>query len=72
MLLPSVPSATPMPEFLKTGVMGQKCCLRVALLDGAQPDSTHELAMRCPACGHRWVWRDPDLPEEEPIQNAQR
>ena len=42
-----------MPEFPKTGLMCQKCCLRVALLDDAQPDSMHELA-----CGARHAGTD--------------
>jgi hypothetical protein len=41
------------------------CYGLVGVLADAQPDSLDELAMHCPACEHRWVWRDPDSTEPE-------
>ena len=58
--------------FPKTGLMCHRCRRRIAVLDDPAPDSTLELAMHCPACGNRWVWRDPDGPEEKSLLIGRR
>jgi len=46
----------------KTGLVCEACQADVVTLEDIQPDSPRELAFACPACGHRWVWREPEEP----------
>jgi predicted RNA-binding Zn-ribbon protein involved in translation (DUF1610 family) len=53
-----------MTEAPRTGLRCPACKQDVALLEDVQPDSPRELAFHCPACGHRWIWREGELPSD--------
>jgi hypothetical protein len=41
-------------EHQYTGLVCPECKLPVAVFDYEHPDPTHDVWLKCPACGHQW------------------